>query len=102
MNKEQQKQLMKYEKEYKIYMNTFVNSNLTPPTIEEFVNKVNTDSDFASYWGHEGKEQQKRLITEIMDLDAKDELYDTVNDTVNKMAEEMYGKGKVPDYEEVL
>ncbi len=35
-----------------------------------------------------------------MDLDAKDGLYDTVNDTVNKMAEEMYGKGKVPDYEE--
>jgi len=46
------------------------------------------------------KEQQKQLITEIMDLDAKDGLYDTVNDTVNKMAEEMYGKGKVPDYEE--
>jgi len=46
------------------------------------------------------KEQQKELITEIMDLDAKDGLYDTVNDTVNKMAEEMYGKGKVPDYEE--
>jgi len=29
------------------------------------------------------KEQQKQLITEIMDLDAKDGLYDTVNDTVN-------------------
>ena len=28
------------------------------------------------------KEQQKKLITEIMDLDAKDGLYDTVNDTV--------------------
>jgi hypothetical protein len=46
------------------------------------------------------KEQQKQLITEIMDLDAKNGMYDTVNDTVNKMAEEMYGKGKVPDYEE--
>ena len=46
------------------------------------------------------KEQQKQLITEIMELDAKDGLYDTVSDTVNKMAEEMYGKGKVPDYEE--
>jgi hypothetical protein len=66
------------------------------------------------------KEQQKELITEIMNEDAKDGLYehsvsptytgeypfppkdryDTVNDTVNKMAEEMYGKGKVPDYEE--
>jgi hypothetical protein len=36
------------------------------------------------------KEQQKQLITEIMDLDAKDGLYDTVNDTVNKMAEESW------------
>jgi hypothetical protein len=42
------------------------------------------------------KEQQKRLITEIMEEDAKDGLYENVN----KMAEEMYGKGKVPDYEE--
>jgi hypothetical protein len=42
------------------------------------------------------KEQQKQLITEIMNEDAKDGLYDTVN----KMAEEMYGKGKVRDYEE--
>jgi len=31
------------------------------------------------------KEQQKQLITEIMDLDAKDGLYDTVNDTVNEL-----------------
>jgi hypothetical protein len=31
------------------------------------------------------KEQQKQLITEIMDLDAKDGLYDTVNDTVNEV-----------------
>jgi hypothetical protein len=29
------------------------------------------------------KSEQKRLIEEIMDLDAKDGLYDTVNDTVN-------------------
>jgi hypothetical protein len=36
------------------------------------------------------KEEQKQLITEIMDLDAKDGLYDTVNDTVNKMAEESW------------
>jgi hypothetical protein len=36
------------------------------------------------------KEQQKQLITEIMDLDAKDGLYDTVNDTgseLDKLAE---------------
>jgi uncharacterized protein YktA (UPF0223 family) len=33
------------------------------------------------------KEQQKQLITEIMDLDAKDGLYDTVND-VEKLAKE--------------
>jgi hypothetical protein len=33
----------------------------------------------------ESKEQQKQLITEIMDLDAKDGLYDTVNDTVNEL-----------------
>jgi hypothetical protein len=41
----------------------------------------------------ESKEQQKQLITEIMDLDAKDGLYDTVNDTVNeldKLAEETF------------
>jgi hypothetical protein len=31
------------------------------------------------------KEEQKELITEIMDLDAKDGLYDTVNDTVNEL-----------------
>jgi hypothetical protein len=41
------------------------------------------------------KEQQKQLITEIMDLDAKDGLYDTVvNDTVNdveKFADEYTG-----------
>jgi hypothetical protein len=36
------------------------------------------------------KEQQKQLITEIMDLDAKDGLYDTVNDTVKKLAEESW------------
>jgi hypothetical protein len=39
------------------------------------------------------KEQQKQLITEIMELDAKDGLYDTVNDTVNeldKLAEETF------------
>jgi hypothetical protein len=65
-------------------MKTFVNSNLNPPTIEQFVDKVNTDSDFAKYWGPGGKEQQKQLITEIMDLDAKDGLYDTVNDTVTR------------------
>ena len=28
------------------------------------------------------KEQQKQLIKEIMDLDAKDGLYDTVNETL--------------------
>jgi len=84
-SKEQQKQLIKYEKEYKIYMNLFVNSNLTPPTIEQYVDKVNNDSDFASYWGPEGKEMQKRLITEIMDLDAKDGLY---QDDVEKLAKE--------------
>jgi hypothetical protein len=33
----------------------------------------------------ESKEQQKQLITEIMDLDAKDGMYDTVNDTVNEL-----------------
>jgi hypothetical protein len=33
----------------------------------------------------QSKEQQKQLITEIMDLDAKDGLYDTVNDTVNEL-----------------
>jgi hypothetical protein len=79
-----------YELEYNCYMKTFVNSNLTPPTIEEFVNKVNTDSDFASYWGPKGKEIQKRLITEIMELDAKDGLYDTVYDTVKKLAEKSW------------
>jgi alcohol dehydrogenase class IV len=31
------------------------------------------------------KESQKELIKEIMDLDAKDGLYDTVNDTVNEL-----------------
>jgi hypothetical protein len=39
------------------------------------------------------KESQKELIKEIMDLDAKDGLYDTVNDTVNeldKLAEETF------------
>jgi hypothetical protein len=43
------------------------------------------------------KEQQKQLITEIMDLDAKDGLYDTVNDTVNKMAEQ-YVNTNYPEY----
>jgi len=85
-SKEQQNQLMKYEKEYKIYMNLFVNSNLTPPTIEEYVDKVNNDSDFARYWGPKGKEMQKRLITEIMEEDAKDGLYEHIGD-VNKMIE---------------
>ena len=65
-----------YELEYNRYMKTFVNSNLIPPTIEQFVDKVNTDSDFAKYWGPGGKEEQKELITEIMDLDAKDGLYE--------------------------
>ena len=71
-----------YELEYNRYMKTFVNSNLNPPTIEQFVDKVNTDSDFAKYWGPGGKEQQKQLITEIMDLDAKDGLYDTTKETL--------------------
>jgi uncharacterized Fe-S cluster-containing protein len=35
------------------------------------------------------KEQQKQLITEIMDLDAKDGLYDTVNE-LDKLAEETF------------
>ena len=78
-----------YELEYNRYMKTFVNSNLNPPTIEQFVDKVNTDSDFAKYWGPGGKEQQKQLITEIMDLDAKDGLYDTVNE-LDKLAEETF------------
>jgi hypothetical protein len=72
-----------YQLEYNRYMKTFVNSNLNPPTIEQFVDKVNTDSDFAKYWGPGGKEQQKQLITEIMDLDAKDGLYE---DEVDKLA----------------
>jgi hypothetical protein len=72
-----------YQLEYNRYMKTFVNSNLNPPTIEEFVNKVNTDSDFAKYWGPGGKEEQKELIKEIMDLDAKDGLYE---DDVEKLA----------------
>jgi hypothetical protein len=33
------------------------------------------------------KESQKELIKEIMDLDAKDGLYDTVNDTVKELIE---------------
>ena len=46
---------------------------------------------FCRYWQEDShKEQQKELIKEIMDLDAKDGLYDTVNDTVNKMAEESW------------
>jgi len=77
-----------YQLEYNRYMKTFVNSNLNPPTIEQFVDKVNTDSDFAKYWGPGGKEQQKQLITEIMDLDAKDGLYDTVSDTVKELIEQ--------------
>jgi hypothetical protein len=72
-----------YQLEYNRYMKTFVNSNLNPPTIEQFVDKVNTDADFAKYWGPGGKEQQKQLITEIMDLDAKDGLYE---DEVDKLA----------------
>jgi len=46
------------------------------------------------------KEQQKQLITEIMDLDAKDGLYDTVSDTVNdveKLAEQ-YVNTNYPEY----
>jgi hypothetical protein len=43
------------------------------------------------------KENQKELIKEIMDLDAKDGLYDTVNDTVNKMAEQ-YVNTNYPEY----
>ena len=35
------------------------------------------------------KEQQKQIITEIMDLDAKDGLYDTVNE-LDKLAEETF------------
>jgi hypothetical protein len=35
------------------------------------------------------KEEQKQLITEIMDLDAKDGLYDTVSD-LDKLAEETF------------
>jgi hypothetical protein len=34
------------------------------------------------------KESQKELIKEIMDLDAKDGLYDTVNDTVKELIEQ--------------
>jgi hypothetical protein len=34
------------------------------------------------------KESQKELIKEIMDLDAKDGLYDTVNDTAKKLIEQ--------------
>ena len=60
-----------------------------PKTFEElFANtgiKPTTDENGSINYNFKAikKEQQKQLITEIMDLDAKDGLYDTVNDTVN-------------------
>jgi thymidylate synthase len=35
-------------------MKTFVNSNITPPTKEEFINKIKTDNEFAKQWGELG------------------------------------------------
>jgi thymidylate synthase len=39
---------------YKNYMKMYVNSNITPPTIEEFINKIKTDDGFAQMWGELG------------------------------------------------
>ena len=37
---------------YKNYMKTYVNSNIVPPTIEEFIEKIKTDDEFAKQWGN--------------------------------------------------